>query len=76
MKISNFIDIDEEFIYLIYCAFLIDGFKLFKIAFNLGSSSDGTPYVFIYNLVNGNPVLDPILVVLLFVIYIFVFVYV
>ena len=37
---------------------------------------DGTPYVFLYNLVNGNPVLYPILVVLLFVIYIFVFVYV
>ncbi|MBQ6817600.1 MAG: YwaF family protein [Bacilli bacterium] len=36
---------------------------------------DGTPYVIVYNLVDGNPVLYPILVVLLFVIYILLFVY-
>lgn len=36
-------------------------------------SHDGTPYVIIYNLVNGNPILYPILVVFLFVIYILVF---
>lgn len=34
---------------------------------------DGTPYVIIYNLVNGNPILYPILVVLMFVLYILVF---
>ena len=34
---------------------------------------DGTPYVIIYNLVNGHPILYPILVVLLFVLYILVF---
>lgn len=36
---------------------------------------DGTPYSIFYNLVNGSPVLYPIIVVLLFVIYIFAFVY-
>ena len=34
---------------------------------------DGTPYIIVYNLVNGNPILYPILVVLLFVLYIVVF---
>ena len=37
---------------------------------------DGTPYVIIYNLVNGNPILYPILVVLLFVLYILAFTYI
>lgn len=36
---------------------------------------DGTPYSILYNLVHGSPVLYPIIVVLLFVIYIAVFVY-
>ena len=34
---------------------------------------DGTPYVYLYNLVGGNKILYPISVMLLFVIYIFVF---
>lgn len=34
---------------------------------------DGTPYDIIYNLVGGNPVIYPIMVVLLFVIYIVAF---
>ncbi len=34
---------------------------------------DGTPYDIIYNLVNGNPVLYPLIVVLLFVLYITAF---
>jgi len=34
---------------------------------------DGTPYIIVYNLVNGNPILYPILVVLLSVLYIVVF---
>ena len=34
---------------------------------------DGTPYSIIYNLVNGHPVFYPIIVVLLFVVYIFAF---
>ena len=34
---------------------------------------DGTPYSIFYNLVNGHPVLYPLIVVLLFVIYIFAF---
>ena len=34
---------------------------------------DGTPYDIIYNLVNGNPVLYPILVILLFIIYVSLF---
>ena len=34
---------------------------------------DGTPYVFLYNLLNGNPVLYPISVMLLFVVYITIF---
>ena len=39
---------------------------------------DGTPYVFLYNIVNGDPVLYPISVMLLFVIYIslFYFIYI
>ena len=37
---------------------------------------DGTPYSIFYNLVNGSPVLYPIVVVLLFVIYIAAFVYI
>ena len=36
-------------------------------------AGDGTPYDIIYNLVNGNPVLYPILVVVLFLIYISAF---
>ena len=34
---------------------------------------DGTPYVVLYNLLNGNPVLYPISVMLLFVVYITIF---
>ena len=34
---------------------------------------DGTPYVVVYNLVNGNPILYPMLVMLLFVLYIILF---
>ena len=34
---------------------------------------DGTPYVYVYNLVNGNPILYPLLVMLLFVVYISIF---
>ena len=34
---------------------------------------DGTPYDIVYNLVGGNPVLYPLLVVLMFLIYIFTF---
>ena len=34
---------------------------------------DGTPYEIVYNLVGGNPVLYPLLVVLMFLIYIFAF---
>ena len=34
---------------------------------------DGTPYVLIYNLVNGNKILYPTSVMLLFVVYIFLF---
>ena len=37
---------------------------------------DGTPYDIFYNLVNGNRVLYPLLVVLLFVLYITIFYYV
>ena len=37
---------------------------------------DGTPYVLFYNLVNGNPVLYPLIVVLIFILYITVFYYV
>ena len=37
---------------------------------------DGTPYVFLYNLVNGNKVLYPMLVMMLFVVYIIFFYYV
>ena len=37
---------------------------------------DGTPYVVLYNLVGGNPVLYPLCVMLLFVIYITLFYYV
>ena len=37
---------------------------------------DGTPYDIFFNLVNGNPVLYPMIVILLFVIYIIVFHYV
>ena len=40
------------------------------------SRGDGTPYDIVYTLVNGNPVLYPLSVVLLFVIYITVFYYV
>ena len=39
-------------------------------------SSDGTPYDIVYNMVGGNPVLYPLLVVLLFFIYIIGFYYV
>ena len=35
---------------------------------------DGTPYVILYNLVGGNKILYPILVILLFVVYILSFV--
>lgn len=38
-------------------------------------AGDGTPYDILYNLVNGNPVLYPILVVALFVVYITLFYY-
>ena len=38
-------------------------------------AGDGTPYDILYNLVNGSPVLYPILVVLLFIIYITLFYY-
>ena len=34
---------------------------------------DGTPYVIIYNLVNGNKILYPVIVVLLFVLYVEIF---
>ena len=34
---------------------------------------DGTPYVILYNLLNGDPVLYPISVMLLFVVYITIF---
>lgn len=36
-------------------------------------SSDGTPYDIVYNYVNGNKVLYPLLVVALFIVYIFIF---
>ena len=35
--------------------------------------SDGTPYEIIYQMVNGNPILYPTLIVLIFVVYIFAF---
>lgn len=38
-------------------------------------SDDGTPYSIFYNLVNGNPVLYPLTVVALFVVYVFIFYY-
>lgn len=34
---------------------------------------DGTPYDIVYNMVNGNKIIYPLLVVTLFLIYIFVF---
>lgn len=34
---------------------------------------DGTPYDIVYNLVNGNPILYPLFVVLLFIVYITLF---
>ena len=34
---------------------------------------DGTPYVIFYNMVGGNPILYPIIVILLFILYIFIF---
>ena len=37
---------------------------------------DGTPYVLVWNLVGGNPILYPIMVVLLFVVYLALFYYV
>ena len=37
---------------------------------------DGTPYDIVYNLVGGNPVIYPIIVVLLFIVYILAFYYV
>ena len=37
---------------------------------------DGTPYIFLYDLVNGNKVLYPMLVMLLFVLYIILFYYI
>ncbi|MBE6675134.1 MAG: hypothetical protein E7596_08530 [Ruminococcaceae bacterium] len=39
-------------------------------------AGDGTPYDIVYNLVNGNPVIYPIIVVLLFIIYITLFYFV
>ena len=34
---------------------------------------DGTPYDILYNLVNGNKILYPLLVVILFIVYILIF---
>ena len=40
------------------------------------SRGDGTPYDIVFNFVGGNPVIYPLIVVLLFVIYIFAFYFV
>lgn len=40
------------------------------------ASGDGTPYDIFYSLLNGNPVLYPIIVVLLFLVYVSLFYYI
>ena len=63
---------------------ILGGFAVLALIANLAldynymflMSHDGTPYVIFWNLVGGNPVLYPIIVVLLFVIYLVGFYYV
>ena len=37
-------DYNSKNLVLIWCAFLINGFELFKVAFNLGASPDGSSW--------------------------------
>ena len=63
---------------------ILGGFAVLALIANLAldyndlflMSHDGTPYVIFWNLVGGNPVLYPIIVVLLFVIYLVGFYYI
>ena len=62
-------------ILLSFCvaAFIVN--KIIDYNYMFLESHDGTPYVFFYNLVNGSPILYPMIVVLLFIIYITLFYY-
>ena len=61
------------YVLLGYCAIAYIVNHLIDYNFMFLMAGDGTPYDILYNLVNGNKVLYPLIVVALFVIYIFVF---
>lgn len=62
-------------IIIIFCVLAYTANIILDYNYMFLMNHDGTPYVIIYNLVNGSPVLYPILVVLLFLIYILMFTY-
>lgn len=56
-----------------FCVLAMIANKLIGYNYMFLVRGDGTPYDILYNLVNGNPILYPLFVVLLFIIYISVF---
>lgn len=67
---------NQKFVYLIllgFCAAAYIANIIFDYNYMFLMNHDGTPYVILYNLVNGNPILYPLIVILLFILYIKVF---
>ena len=60
-------------ILLSFCVMAYTANRLLDYNYMFLMRGDGTPYDILYNLVGGNVVIYPILVVLLFIVYIFVF---
>ena len=63
-------------IMLFFCAAAYIADRLIPYNYMFLMRGDGTPYDIFYNLVNGSPVLYPMIVVLLFIVYIALFYYV
>jgi uncharacterized membrane protein YwaF len=80
--VSGLISMKKKNIYLnfsiisIFCVMAYVVNRIIDYNYMFLMRGDGTPYDLIYNLVNGNKVLYPLIVVGLFLVYIFVFYYV
>ena len=60
-------------ILLSFCALAMTANALFDQNYMFLVHDEGTPYSIVYNWVNGNKVLYPMLVILLFIVYIAIF---
>lgn len=63
-------------ILFMFCALALGANLLLDYNYMFLMSHDGTPYVIFYNLVNGNKILYPMIVILLFVAYVLGFIYI